>query len=131
MFAIFRRYRHLVGRGAAESFNLMAAYLTNLSSDESLDFHRPDKPTADDPPLLAINADWLNARYLQKVNGTGLLYVSGGTMSLKSIGTTANTVAAGDHTHSGYLTSADLEDYVTSEDLEDYVTSEDLEDYAE
>ena len=59
MFAVFKKYKRLLGRNAAEDFNLLAAYLTNFCSDDSLVFHRPDAPSADNPPYIAVNTDRL------------------------------------------------------------------------
>lgn len=59
MFGIFKIYRNLLRRRAATDFNRMAAYLTNLCGDESIDLHRPDEPTADNPPCIAVNKVWI------------------------------------------------------------------------
>lgn len=60
MFGIRKTFRRLFGRSAADSFNLMAAYLTNFCADESIDFHRPDSPSAENPPCIGINKTWLS-----------------------------------------------------------------------
>lgn len=62
MFAIFKKYRHLLSRRAADDFNRMAAFLTNFCGDQSIDFHRPDKPTAENPPSIRVNDDWLDGK---------------------------------------------------------------------
>jgi hypothetical protein len=62
MFGIFKTYRHLLSRGAAKAFNQIAAYVTNLCADESIDFHRPDSPTAENPPCIGVNEEWLNGK---------------------------------------------------------------------
>lgn len=59
MFGIRKTFRRLFGRSAADSFNLMAAYLTNFCADESIDFHRPDSPSAENPPCIGVNKQWL------------------------------------------------------------------------
>ena len=61
MFGIFKSYKRLFGKGAAESFNRMAAYLTNFCTNESLNFDRPDNPGPDNPPCMSINTDWLKS----------------------------------------------------------------------
>ncbi len=70
MFGIRKTFRRLFGRSAADSFNLMAAYLTNFCADESIDFHRPDSPSAENPPCIAINKTWLSDVLAE--NGTDL-----------------------------------------------------------
>lgn len=62
MFGIFKRYKRLIGKGAAESFNRIAAFLTNLCTNESLNFDRPDDPSGDNPPCLSVNEGWLAAK---------------------------------------------------------------------
>ena len=121
MFGVFRKYRHLLGRGAAEDFNLLAAYLTNFCSDNSIIFHRPDRPSEDNPPCIEINTTWLNERYVQMVSGTGVLYSADGSLSVKSIGTTEGTVAAGDHNHDSDY--ADIDHDHTTSDLTDWATA--------
>ena len=59
MFGILKKYRNLLGRRAATDFNRMAAFLTNFCGDESIDFHRPDDPNADNPPCVAVNKKWI------------------------------------------------------------------------
>ncbi|MCR5839881.1 MAG: hypothetical protein K6G94_09655 [Kiritimatiellae bacterium] len=55
---------------------------------------------------------WVNLKFLRKpsTTGTGFLYDTNGTLSHKSFGTTAGTVAEGNHTHdmSTFLTKATL-----------------------
>jgi len=60
MFKIIKKYRHLLSRRAADDFNRMAAFLTNICGDQSIDFHRPDEPTAENPPSIRVNEDWLD-----------------------------------------------------------------------
>lgn len=62
MFKIIKRYRHLLSRRAADDFNRMAAFLTNLCGDESIDLHRPDEPTAENPPSIRVNGDWIDGK---------------------------------------------------------------------
>lgn len=59
MFGIFKKYKRLFGRDAARSFNLMAAFLTNLCGDESIDIDRPDDPSTGNPPCISVNREWL------------------------------------------------------------------------
>lgn len=59
MFGIFKRYRRLLSRDAAQSFNKMAAFLTNVCSSESIKFDRPDEPSADNPPCISVDKEWL------------------------------------------------------------------------
>ncbi len=61
MFGIRKTFRRLFGRGAADAFNSVVAYLNNFCSDESIDFHRPDSPSAENPPCIGINKTWLSA----------------------------------------------------------------------
>ena len=67
MFAIFKKYRHLLSRRAADDFNRMAAFLTNLCGDQSIDLHRPDNPTAENPPSIRVNEDWLDEKLDDKL----------------------------------------------------------------
>lgn len=59
MFKIIKKYRHLLSRRAADDFNRMAAFLTNICGDQSIDFHRPDEPTAENPPSIRVNKNGL------------------------------------------------------------------------
>jgi len=59
MFKIIKKYRHLLSRRAADDFNRMAAFLTNICGDKSIDFHRPDEPTAENPPSIRVNKNGL------------------------------------------------------------------------
>ncbi len=86
MFGIFRRFRRLLGRGAAEEFNRMAAFLTHFCSNGSINFDRPDDPSSDNPPCISVNEDWLEGRL-------------GNCLQKSDVGTTSDKVAAGDHTH--------------------------------
>ena len=61
MFGIRKTFRRLLGRGAAAAFNAVTAYLDNFCADESIDFHRPDSPTAENPPCIGVNKAWLTA----------------------------------------------------------------------
>ena len=123
MFGIFKRYRRLFSRDAAESFNRMAEFLTNFCSNESIKFDRPDDPSADNPPIISVDVDWLLSTCMPRVSATGILYSMGGSISAISIGTTSGTVAAGDHTH----TTSDITDWATA--TADFLTSTDLSDY--
>ena len=143
MFGIFRRYRRLLSRDAAQSFNRMAAFLTNFCSNESIKFDRPDEPSADNPPSIAVDLEWLLSVCIPKVTATGILYSAGGAISTKSFGTTSGTVAEGDHTHTTEdITDLDLSDYAlalhthSASDIvdwddatEDFLTADDLTDY--
>ena len=120
MFGIFKKYKRLFGRDAARSFNLMAAFLTNLCGDESINIDRPDDPSSGNPPCISVNLSWLLSVCLPKVSSTGLLYSTGGDISTKSIGTTSGTIAAGDHTH----TTSDITDWATA--TADFLTLIDL-----
>jgi len=70
MFAIFKKYRHLLSRRAADDFNRMAAFLTNFCGDPSVDLHRPDNPTAENPPSIRVNEDWLDEKLKDKGSDT-------------------------------------------------------------
>ena len=59
MFGIRKTFRRLFGRKATEAFNLVILYLDNFCADESIDFHRPDSPSAENPPCIGVNKQWL------------------------------------------------------------------------
>lgn len=64
MFGIFKRYKRLLSRDAAESFNRMAAFLTNFCTNESIKFDRPDDPSADNPPCISLDGEWMSDNYV-------------------------------------------------------------------
>ena len=97
MFGIRKTFRRLFGRGAADAFNSVVAYLNNLCGDESIDFHRPDSPSAENPPCIAVSKTWLNtflsafaAAYAAGVPGeTALAFANlASSVTVKKIGAT-------------------------------------------
>lgn len=84
MFGIRRTFGHLIGRAAAKAFNQVVAYLDNFCADESIDFHRPDSPSAENPPCIGVNKGWLAAA----IADAGVSLDGVGTNKL--IGTDAN-----------------------------------------
>jgi hypothetical protein len=85
MFGIRKTFRRLFGRGAADAFNSVVAYLNNLCGDESIDFHRPDSPSAENPPCIAVSKTWLNSALYGFVK-----LATGATTANVLIGTDAN-----------------------------------------
>ena len=79
MFKIIKKYRHLLSRRAADDFNSMAAFLTNLCGDQSIDLHRPDEPTADNPPSIRVNEDWLEKQKQKLLMETAAVTDTAGT----------------------------------------------------
>ena len=88
MFGIRKTFRRLFGRKATAAFNTVVSYLDNFCADESIDFHRPDSPTSENPPCIGVNKEWLTgnlsefpkfaadattANVLLGTNGSGLL----------------------------------------------------------
>jgi len=61
MFGIRNTFKHLLGRAATAAFNKVVSYLDNFCADESIDFHRPDSPSAENPPCIGVNKAWLSA----------------------------------------------------------------------
>ena len=59
MFGIRKTFRRLFSRDAAKAFNAIISYLDNFCADESIDFHRPDSPSAENPPCIAVDKEWL------------------------------------------------------------------------
>ncbi len=120
MFGIRKTFRRLFGRSATKAFNAIVSYLDNFCADESIDFHRPDSPSAENPPCIGVSEEWLAGKCMPKVSSTGVLYSNGGTISTKSIGTTQGTVAAGDHSHS----TTDISDWDTA--TSDFLSTSDI-----
>ena len=85
MFGIRKTFRRLFGRGAADAFNSVVAYLNNLCGDESIDFHRPDSPSAENPPCIAVSKTWLNTFLSAFVK-----FATGSTIANVLVGTDAN-----------------------------------------
>ena len=88
MFGIRTTFKHLFGRAAAAAFNQVVSYLDNFCADESIDFHRPDSPTAENPPCIGVNKSWLSAVIAEA--GAGL----DGVGANKIVGTNASSKAA-------------------------------------
>lgn len=87
MFGIRKTFRRLFGRSAADAFNAVVAYLNNLCGDESIDFHRPDSPSAENPPCVAVNKTWLESFIDQNTDGAE--WASGATKASVLVGTNA------------------------------------------
>ena len=85
MFGIRTTFKHLFGRAATAAFNQVVSYLDNFCADESIDFHRPDSPTAENPPCIGVNKTWLSAA----MEEAGLSLGSVGANKL--VGTNANS----------------------------------------
>ncbi len=110
MFGIFKSYKRFFGKDAAESFNRMAAYLTNFCTNESLVFDRPDNPGPDNPPCMSINTDWLKSyadgKYVTLDTDqtiTGAKTISGQSLSIVSDAYSYFVIRNTSDTQRGYL----------------------------
>jgi len=95
MFGIHRTFRRLICKDAARAFNSMAAFLTNICGDESVDIDRPDDPSAGNPPCISVNKTWL-AKQVKSISGEGAGLSSVGANKLVGTDGTSEPFAAAD-----------------------------------
>ena len=63
MFHVRDNFKNLVGKAAAREFNKIAAFLNNLCAGDFMHVERPDVPTSDTPPRIALRYDALMSRF--------------------------------------------------------------------
>ncbi len=102
MFGIRKTFRRLFGRKATEAFNAVTAYLDNFCADESIDFHRPDSPSAENPPCIGVNKSWLTnnltafARFAANATVSNVLLGTDGSGFLKNVASLLTTAPTTD-----------------------------------
>ena len=64
MFHVRDNFKNLVGKAAAREFNKVAAFLNNLCAGDFMHVERPDVPTSDTPPRIALRYDALSKRFV-------------------------------------------------------------------